>query len=449
MGENFMSLNNSLTTFNSQLPDLSVNTIPAINQLVSALRIPRDVLASDEEIRYAWNDLPRELRNIPVQNVNPELITRMCIAISSGLFDGAINYIWNASILRLRDKVRTFGLPIVAQVLERDFEEGHLIALQDSQLLDLCLQLNILNEEGFLFLGQCRNIRNNFSAAHPSLGNLNDREFITFLNRCIKYALGDSSSPKGVNISDFIQSIKGGRFNQEQREYWIDRLSKTHEAQKQLLIIMAHGIYCDPNSQETTRLNALDICAFFQNSFSASLKSSLIDKHSEYIAKGDEQRLRASSQFFEKLSLLGLLSAPQQHAIFSAAINRLQIAHDGLNNFYNEPPYAERLAELSQNTAVPETAQSDFVDTIVSCYLGNRYGVSWGAIPFYEKIIRNFSPKEINLMITHAKINSSKIGRKTNDEYGRIRFIEALKLIDSGSIPSGVRPAYDQLLNNK
>ena len=210
---------------------------------------------------------------------------------------------------------------------------------------------------------------------------------------------------------------------------------------------MAHGIYCDPNSQETTRLNALDICAFFQNSFSASLKSSLIDKHSEYIAKGDEQRLRASSQFFEKLSLLGLLSAPQQHAIFSAAINRLQIAHDGLNNFYNEPPYAERLAELSQNTAVPETAQSDFVDTIVSCYLGNKYGVSWGAIPFYEKIIRNFSPKEVNLMINHAKINNSKIGRKVNDGYGRTRFIQALNLIDSESIPDGARPTYNQFLN--
>ena len=80
----------------------------------------------------------------------------MCIAISSGLFDGAINYIWNAAILRLRDKVRTFGLPIVSQILEKDFEDSHLIALQDSQLLDLCLQLNILNEEGALFLGQCR-----------------------------------------------------------------------------------------------------------------------------------------------------------------------------------------------------------------------------------------------------------------------------------------------------
>lgn len=146
-----MSSSNSLTTFNQHLPDLSANTIPAINQLVSVLGFPREVLASDDEIRYAWNDLPRELRNIPVQNVNPELIARMCIAISSGLFDGAINYIWNAAILRLRDKVRTFGLPIVSQILAKDFEDSHLIALQDSQLLDLCLQLNILNEEGALF----------------------------------------------------------------------------------------------------------------------------------------------------------------------------------------------------------------------------------------------------------------------------------------------------------
>lgn len=61
-----MSSSNSLTTFNQHLPDLSANTIPAINQLVSVLGFPREVLASDDEIRYAWNDLPRELRNIPV-----------------------------------------------------------------------------------------------------------------------------------------------------------------------------------------------------------------------------------------------------------------------------------------------------------------------------------------------------------------------------------------------
>ena len=442
-----MNQNTQLTTFNQQLPDLSEKTIPAINQLVAHLGFPREVLASDEEIRYAWNDLPRELRNIPVDNIAPELIARMCIAISSGLFDGAINYIWNAAILRLRDKVRNFGLPIVAQIQERDFEDNDLVSLQDSQLLDLCLKLNILNEEGYLFLSQCRNIRNNFSAAHPSLGNLNDREFITFLNRCIKYAFGDSSSPKGVNINDFIQSIKGGRFNDAQLELWGNRLFETHDAQKQLLIVMAHGVYCDPNSQESTRLNALDICSRFKDSFSASLRSALIDKHSEYITKGDEQRQTASSVFFEKLGLLGLLSAPQQHTIFSTAVQRLQIAHDGLNNFYNEPPYAERLLELSQSTAVPETIQSDFVDTIVSCYLGNGYGVSWAAIPFYEKIIKNFSPQEIAIMLRHTQVENSRIARMLPNE--RKRFLKALELIDSDSVPTSVKATYDKFRTNK
>lgn len=43
------------------LPALPAAVIPAIEQLVEALGIPRNVLASTEEIEYAWKDLPREL----------------------------------------------------------------------------------------------------------------------------------------------------------------------------------------------------------------------------------------------------------------------------------------------------------------------------------------------------------------------------------------------------
>jgi hypothetical protein len=84
-----------------QLPELPQAVLPAIGQLTEVLGIPRDVLASDEEISYAWKDLPRELRNIPA-SIRGELLFRMCIAVSTGLFDSAINYSWNASVLQLR-----------------------------------------------------------------------------------------------------------------------------------------------------------------------------------------------------------------------------------------------------------------------------------------------------------------------------------------------------------
>ena len=425
------------------LPALPTTILPAISELTASLGIPRHVLARDEEIQYAWRDLPRELREIP-PDLRGELVARMCVAVSTGLFDGAMNYAWNAAILQLRTKIRNFGLPIVAQILQSDFEEKHLFELQDSRL---ALKLNLVNEDGFFFLDQCREVRNNFSAAHPTMGSVNDREFTTFLNRCVRYALADASSPKGVDIGAFISAVKGPRFNANQHDVWVQRLVDTHDAQRQMLVGMVHGIYCDPNTSEPSRLNALDIGSSLKEIFTASLRSDLVNKHSEYAAKGDEPRHAASLQFFEKLGLLTLLNESEQHAVFYRAIERLWNVHNGTNNFYNEPPFAERLLELSLHGAVPETAQEQFVQVVVCCNIGNGYGVCWAAATSYEQLIRNFSPREIATMIRLASNNDNSLGRRVNALPScRARFKATLALIDPASIPSGVKAAYDHFI---
>lgn len=404
------------------------------------------MLASDEEIQFAWRDLPRELREIPME-LRGELIARMCVAVSTGLFDGAMNYIWNAAILQLRTKVRNFGLPIVAQILQSDFEEKHLVELQDSRLLELALKLNLVNEDGFFFLDQCRDVRNNFSAAHPTLGNVNDREFTTFLNRCVRYALADASSPKGVDIGSFISAVKGARFNSNQCSVWVQRLGETHDAQRQMLVGMVHGIYCDPNTSEPSRLNSLDICNASKTGLTAALRSDLVTKHSEYAAKGDEPRHTASLQFFEKLGLLTLLNESEQHAVFYRAVERLWNVHNAMNNFYNEPPFAERLLELSRQGAVPETAQEHFVQVVVCCNVGNGYGVSNAATSSYDQIIKSFSPREIATMIRLAVSPENTLGRRVSSVAScRQRFKQNLALIDPASVPSGVKADYDKFL---
>lgn len=428
------------------LPALPDTVLPAITLLTESLGIPRDVLASAEEIEYAWRDLPRELREIP-NDIRGELIARMCVAVSTGLFDGAMNYAWNAAVLQLRQKIRTFGLPVVAQIQRNDFEEKHLLELQDSRLLDLCLKLNIIDEDGFFFLNQCREVRNNFSAAHPTMGTVNDREFTTFLNRCVRYALADSSSPKGVDISAFISTIKGPRFNDQQCSIWIHRLTETHDAQRQMLVTMAHGIYCDPVTAEPARLNSLDICDGLKDSLTTSIKSELINKHSEYVANGLTDKHAASLQFFEKLGFLSLLNEAEQHVVFSRAIERLWDVHNGMNNFYNEQPFAERLLELSQQGAIPETIQQQFVQVVVCCRLGNGYGVANAAIPFYDEMIKSFSPREIATLITSANNNSNSLGRRVaNIQSCRRNFKEVLLLIDSASVPNSVKADYEKIL---
>lgn len=133
-------------------PDLPAidNTVKSVQNILSSLNLPRDIIASEEEISFAWKELPREISRIP-NELRDGLIARMCVATSVGLFDGAINYIWNAVILNLRLRVRNFGFGLVAQTLNKKFEEDDLNDLMDSELLDLCHKLELLSEEGYFF----------------------------------------------------------------------------------------------------------------------------------------------------------------------------------------------------------------------------------------------------------------------------------------------------------
>lgn len=428
------------------LPALPPENLNHLNQLVNALQLPRTVLASDDAINFSWENLPRLLIKVPSEHRN-ELLARMCIAINAGLFDSAINYIWNAAILALRDKVRSFNLNIVASIKQKDFEEKDLLDLQDSELLQLVLQLNIIDEAAYFFLSQARATRNNYSAAHPSVGMINEYELVAFCNRCIEHALVNPTSHMGFDIPLFLSNLKGGLFNEIQLPYWSDALSHTYDAQQQVIITMMHGMYCDSNTSETTRQNIINVSSKIKDSFSNTTKSSLIDSHSKYQAKGEEEKYKASLVFFETLNLLSLLNQTELHSIFSKAIEKLWLVHNGYHNFYNEPPFAERLAEITQNQAVPTTAQENFVLVVACCYIGNGYGVSNAAIQYYQKMIENFSPLEISNLLNLANKPSNLLGYRISTDNGcKNRFKNLLGLINPASISPHAKIIYDKLI---
>lgn len=430
------------------LPEVVDNSTSSLYKITQALGISRDIVASDDEIIEAWRSLPSVMKKIPPELMSKGL-ARMCIAVSAGLFDSAINYIWNASIIELRNKVKRFGLNIVGQVTSRsDFDENKLNDLKDSELLDLCLQLNLITEDGYFFLDQCRDIRNNFSAAHPTIGDIDNHEFISYVNRCAKYALGNEQNPIGVNIGDLITALKLSRFSDEQLSTWVERLSKTHEAQRELLFGTMHGMYCDPQSSEETRVNALRIIESFKEKLSPTIKSNLIDKHQDYIAQGKMDKHAASQIFFEKLGLLELLGESEHHALISNACKRLWSVHQSMNNFYNEPPFAERLLELSTQGSIPKTAKKEFVLTVVGCAIGNQYGISNNANVSYTKMIQNFSPVEVQIMFELLG-EDNIISRRINNYRGcSTRFQQIACLIDSSTVSTKIKTVYQLWTKN-
>jgi hypothetical protein len=425
------------------LPDVAPITSPMLESLTRALGVERTILPSDDQISHLWSNLPRLIGKIPPEH-RSETIVRMCVAVAAGLFDSAINYAWNAAVIELRNKVRRFGLPVIPQLLDKDFDEAALLDLKDAELLSLCLKLNLITEDGYFLLDQNRDIRNNFSAAHPTVGALDEYEFLNFLNRCGSHALTNQKNPRGVDIKAFIAAIKASSFTKDQAALWIGRLSDTFEAQRDALFGTLHGIYCDPTSGEESRQNALQIFEPFKASLSPVSQSELVDRHQEYKAKGDEKRSKASSQFFEKLGLLSLLGDTELHAIFTGANANLLAVHNAMNNFYNEPPFARRLADIVKGSAVPVSAQYVVVDAVVTCAIGNPYGVSHAAMSYYEQMTKSFSPNEVAFMLNFGSLPKTTIGQRVNNFPNcRKGFANLATLISPSSVPTQTRAQYD------
>jgi hypothetical protein len=425
------------------LPDITSITAPMLGELTKALGVGRNILPTDDQISHVWSNLPRLIEKIPPEHRN-ETLVRMCVAVASGLFDSAINYAWNAAVVELRNKVRRFGLPVVPQVIDKDFDEAALIDLKDAELLNLCLKLNLITEDAFFLLDQNRDIRNNFSAAHPTMGTLDEYEFLNFLSRCGNHALTNEKNPRGVDIKAFIAAIKASVFSSEQLQTWQTRLSDTFDAQREALFGMVHGIYCDPSSGEEARVNSLSVCEPFQSTLSPKSKSELIDRHQEYKAKGDQKRSKASSLFFENLGLLALLGDSELHAIFTTASANLLSVHNGMNNFYNEPPFAQRLAEISSQNQIPESAQYSVVEAVTTCATGNPWGVSNSAVPSYEKMIQSFSPSEVVLMLNFGSLPVTVVGNRIKSNAAcRKRYARLATLVSSSSVPTQSRSQYD------
>ena len=140
------------------------------------------------------------------------------------------------------------------------------------------------------------------------------------------------------------------------------------------------------------------------------------------------------------------MSTSEQHSIVKSACKNLLSAHLGFNNFYTEPPFAQRLLEITSNLKTPETVQREYVYTVLMGFVGNPYGVSNAAIPYYEEMIKNFSPKEIDHLINILGTRSLFSEKIKLYATCRNRYLEALNLIDRESMKATQLAVYESLI---
>lgn len=377
-----------------------------------------NVLVDFQQRGIVFSNLPTILSYLDDNQANNAFyISKFIAACASGLFDAALNYLWNETILNLKEKVKQFDVNYFyniiinnPQIRTKFKNESDLEKLQDWQIIDGCHKMGIISNIGYKQLTYIRDMRNYASAAHPNNINLTGFQLLDWLETCIREVLAKSPSEPAINIKKLLNNLRTQEIDSKDFQPIKDAIHNiTDNLLINTLLKALFGLYMDINLPQFVKKNIEQIITDVWINADVNVKNEIGYKYGIYSVNGDIEQKKLTKKFLEIVDGLKYLSEDQLVIEIREKCENLLNVHFELNNFYNEPPHAKDLKKYISNTGkIPENARYIYVKTIIICKLGNMFGISWAAQPIYDELINLFTDDEIKVFLELLNDNTFK-----------------------------------------
>ncbi len=393
------------TTPASEIDDRVDSFSAGLNEYLRTLGLPTgDVLVNPGERMRVIANLPAITSTLSAEHRNQAYyISKFVAACGAGLFDAALNFLWNETISNLREKVAQFDLEYFLDSTVTDSARraalkspDDLPKLDDWELIRGCMETGILTDVGFKHLDYIRNMRNYASAAHPNQNQMTGFQLVAWLETCIREVL--SKEPQGgvVEVRKLLRSLRNESLQEAHVEPIATSLQRLPDELARSLLRAAFGMFTDPSAPATVRNNILLVAPAMWGTAPDDSRHEVGLKHEAFSVNGEAARRSLAHQFLEAVEGLSYLPSSALAVEIGTAVENLSAAHNGYNNFYNEPPHARALARLVPATGrIPQAVERDYVKVLLMCRLGNGYGVSEAARPVYDELIQRWSERHV------------------------------------------------------
>lgn len=418
--------------------------------VLNALNLPTDgVLSTIDERRAALRNIPDIIKTLDSLN-DSYYLSKFLVAVSSGLFDAALNYLWDETIKHLRIRicsgdVKYFYDIVIPDSKIKDFKSPKdIVKLDDSTLIQGALKIGLIGEIGFRHLDYIRFMRNWTSAAHPNQTKLTGIELVSWLETCIKEVISTPISNVQIEINQLLRNIKTQQIEETEAETISAFFTELSQEKCDSLAKGLFGIYIDSDSTQQTITNINLIAPNLWQFVSEDVRSDFGTRCATFIANGEQHSQSASRRFLELVSGLSYLPDIVKVPQLKTAIEDLLSAHNGSYNFYNEPSMARQLKSIvGQHGDVPLQLNYSYTRVLVTVFLTNGNGVAWSAEPIYIELIRNFDAKQSYLALTSFR--DEFIKSKLQFNLCKEKFREMLALIKPNITSEGVLSLFEEV----
>ncbi|HBR75035.1 MAG TPA: hypothetical protein DEA78_15330, partial [Cyanobacteria bacterium UBA11159] len=393
-----------------QLETSSVALATTFDQLSTSLStylgylgLPAEsVLVGVDERRTVVRNMPYVVPALTEsQRSGAMYISKFAAACVVGLFDAALNNLWDETIRNLRVKVVQFDLDYfydtaIADANQRSKfkDESDLEKLDDWVLVRGCRETGIISDIGYRHLDYIRDMRNHASAAHPNHNELTGLQLISWLETCIKEVLGKEPGGAAIEVKRLLRSVREETLSASDVPPIAEAIVRLPEDLAHSLLRTAFGMYTDSRLDAGIRNNIRFLAPEIWEVCSEDARYEIGLKHGSFSANGEVSRSNLARDFLTIVSGLAYLPSNTIAVEITDALEALLAAHNGWNNFYNEPSPARLLqAFVPASGNIPDSVLGKYVRILTMCKIGNGYGVSSGAESIYDNLINRWSDR--------------------------------------------------------
>ena len=392
----------------STIANVAPNSLldPQAQRLVDFLRdvgLPHDnIMADPPERAIIAQNLPAYLHALPAEvKREARYLSKFVIGAGTGLFDYALNAIWNEVVIDLRKKASLYGLDIffdaaVGGSKTREFYkvEEDLAALKDAVLLDTCRKLELISDTTYKKLKHILDMRNDIGISHPTTYNINAFELLGWLQTCVQDVLHDRPTEAALQIQAFVANLKGYTtpLDHATKQNIEHRFTELPSHLCGSLIRTVFGIYVAADTDPGVRKNVAILAPSLWQRCSDDPRYRLGMVLEGYKNNLYKDKYTLGEQFFLLVGGNAYRSTSERLIIVDTLITELLEKHNGWDNFHHEGPVAANLASyIPDQNAIFDNLADRLFKTVLLCRIGRGVsyndGVSPGGKPYYDTIL--------------------------------------------------------------
>jgi len=376
--------------------------------------------------------------------------TQIIYAFNNHSYEMASNFIWNKAISSLKAQLSTLGTAFIAEMLDRPdipAEASLAQVLTDYDALRLARELGAVSSTGYLRLKQAFDRIVHFGQLVPEEADeveMSVDEAVGVVRACVETILGQNKIDVAVDFKEFRDNLESSVFDKDAPE--ITRLDDSPYFFKRASVrILLALIKSNRGAQLENALgNANLIFPLIWAELLPPERFQIGRAYSEIVADGKTQAASGVKKILLKVKGFDYVPEDLRSRSFLVAAQKVIEAHEGMNNFYNEPGPTKALAEMS--STIPRPAFPLCMTAALSIRLGNAWGICYDAQSYANSILKRVTPERWLFYIDNCLRADERILEKLIDTKPFVRWAGLISDFDLVTVAEDAKDRDVKLL---